>query len=174
MDEKIKAGLEKVLGSHFDVLFRGELIFPRFRVLSYERYDEKTYKTKLEFIYLDCMNPSQDYILRNDESISKPIVPIELVHIINTEVITWETKEGADTLNLEPYLIDIEDEDEERYRWDDPRLTDSEVEYALSAAGFDKVDISEDEAIKNAVNEFLGSEDADLESIKVRLKPFLT
>ena len=174
MDKKIQAGLEKVLESHFDELFRGELIFPRFRVLSYERSDEKTYKTRLEFIYLDCMNPSQDYILKNEQSISKPVVPIELVHIINTEVIRWETKEGADTLSLEPDLIDLEDEAEELYRWDDPRLTDDEVEYALSAAGFDKRDISEDDDLKQSVIDFLESEDKDFEGIKVRLRPFLT
>jgi len=173
MDERIIVCLEKVLEAYFDELFRGELIFPRFKVLSYARLDEKNYKTKLEIIYLDCVNPSQDYILRNIESISKPIVPIELVHIVNTQIITWDTKEAADSLNLDPYSIDIEDEEEDRYRWDDLRLTDGEVGFALSAAGFDKVDISEDEAIKEAVNEFFCSEDPDLELIKVRLRPFL-
>ena len=75
---------------------------------------------------------------------------------------------------MEPHLIDLEDEAKELYRWDDPRLTDDEVEYALSAAGFDKRDISEDDDLKQSVFDFLGSGDNDFDRIKVRLKPFLT
>ena len=48
MDEKIKSGVEGVLKFNFDKLFRGgDLYFPRFKVLAYERADEKTYKAKL-------------------------------------------------------------------------------------------------------------------------------
>jgi hypothetical protein len=173
VNEQIKAGLVKVLDSHFDVLFRGELIFPRFKVIGYERVDDKTYKARLEFMYLDCTNINQDYILKNEESISKPILPIEMVHIINTQVITWKNKEEADSLNLEPEMIDLIDETEEIYKWNDPRITDDEIEYALSASGFDKESISEDDGLKKSLDEFLASEDQDLEAAKVRLKSFL-
>jgi hypothetical protein len=173
MDEKIKSGLEGVLKSHFDELFRGDLYFPRFRVLGYERVDEKTYKAKLELLYLDCHNESGPYLLRNVESISNPVLPIELIHLITTEVITWQTKEDADTLSLDPYLIDIENEVEERYGWDDLIISDLEVEYALSAAGLDKYDVSQDDYLNKVVMTFLNSDDKELESIKKRLKPFL-
>ena len=173
MDEQIKSGLAKVLNSHFDVLFRGELIFPRFKVIGYERISDTTYKVKLEFIYLDCINIHQDYILKNEEAISKPILPLEMVHIINTQVITWSSKEGADNLNLEPDLIDLTEETEELYRWNDPRITDAEIDYALSASGFDKESISEDEDLKSSLNEFLASNDEDLKAARARLKPFL-
>ena len=173
MDEKIKSGLEKVLDSHFDVLFRGELIFPRFKVIGYERISDTTYKARLEFIYLDCININQDYILKNEEAISKPILPIEMVHIINTQVITWSSKEGADNLNLEPDLIDLTEETEELYKWSDPRITDAEIDYALSASGFDKQSISEDDDLKKSLDEFLTSDDEDLKAAKIRLKSFL-
>jgi hypothetical protein len=173
MDEKIKSGLEGVLKSHFDELFRGDLYFPRFRVLGYERVNERTYKTKLELLYLDCHNESGSYLLRNEESISNPILPMELIHLITTEVITWQTKEDADTLSLDPYLIDTEDEVEERYRWDDLRISDVEVEYALSAAGLDKHDVFQDDYLNKVVMNFLDSDDKELESIRKRLKPFL-
>jgi len=173
MDEKIKSGLEWVLKSHFDELFRGDLYFPRFKVLAYERVDEKTYKAKLELLYLDCHNESGPYLLRNEESISNPVLPIELIHLITTEVITWQTKEDADALALEPYLIDIENEVEDQYRWDDLRISDFEVEYALSAAGLGKYDVSQDDCLNKVVMTFLNSDDKELESIKKRLKPFL-
>lgn len=173
MDKKIKEGLEAILKSHFDELFRGELHFPRFRLLDYERVDEKTYKAQLELIYLDCHNDTNPLII-NEDSIFNPVLPAELIHIINTETISWDSKEDADALNMEPSSIDLEAELEEVYKWDDLRISDDEVGYALSSAGFDKFDISEDLDLKAKVEAFLNSEGTtELEAVKSRLKPFL-
>ncbi len=174
MDKKIKEGLELILKSHFDELFRGELYFPRFRLLGYERVDDKTYKAQLELIYLDCHNDSNPLII-NEDSIFNPVLPAELIHIINTEIISWDSKEDADALNMEPSSIDLETELEEIYKWDDLRISDDEIGYALSSAGFDKFDISENLDLKAKVEAFLNSGGTvELEAVKSRLKPFLT
>ena len=172
MDQKIKAGLEAILGSHFDDLFRGELYFPRFRLLDYERVDEKTYEAKLELLYLDCHNESNPLIV-NESSIFNPVLPSKLIRLINTETICWDSKEDADNLNMEPTSIEFDTEIEEVYSWDDLRISDDEVRSALSSAGFDKVDISEDSDLKVKVEAFLNSDGAaDLDAVKSRLKPF--
>ena len=174
MDEKIKSALESILSSHYDELFRGDLSFPRFNVLSYERVDEKSYKVRLELLLLDCNNDSAPYLFKNEPSIFKPIVPLELVHLINNELITWETKEEADALNSDPYLIDLESEEvEEAFKWDDPRITDSEICYSLSAAGIDRDAIAADDDLNKFIRDFLESVNKDLSSIKTRLKPLL-
>ena len=174
MDEKIKSDLKSILSSHYDELFRGELSFPRFNVLSYERVDEKSYRVRLELLLLDCNNDSAPYLFKNEPSIFKPVVPLELVHLINDEIITWETKEDADALSPEPYLIELESEEvEEAFKWDDPRITDSEIYYSLSAAGIDKDAISADDDLNKVIRDFLETDNKDLSSIKTRLKPFL-
>lgn len=172
MDEKIQSGLQKVLGIYFDEVFRGELHFPRFRILSYDRRDDKTYQVRLELIYLDCHNDT-DPLLVNEDSISNPVLPKELIHMINSEVITWDTKEEADALSLEPSLIDVQQESEESLSWDDLRVADEEIKYALSAAGLDKYDISQDEKLNELVMNFLNSSEKSLEKVRLRLRPFL-
>jgi len=174
VDPKIKAGLEAILESHFDEMFRGELYFPRFRLLDYERVDDRTYKAKLELIYMDCHNDS-DPLIVNDNSIFNPVLPSKLIHLINIETISWDSKEAADVLNSEPSLIDFDTEIDEVFGWDDLRISDDEVSFALSLAGFDKFDISEDSDLKAKVEAFLNSEDmADLDAVKSRLRPFLS
>lgn len=102
------------------------------------------------------------------------LVSCGFIQVQEVKTVTLVNVGPAKALSLEPHLIDLEDEAKELYRWDDPRLTDDEVEYALTAAGFDKRDIFEDDDLKQSVIDFLGSEDKDFEGIKVRLKPFLT
>ena len=173
MDEKILSKLTKILDGHYDELFRGELYFPLFKILSYERASDTVYKVTLELLYLDSHNYS-DCAIENTASIFAPVFPRGLNHMITIEVVSWETKEQADELTSDPYLIEIESTlTEEKIEWDDPRTTDEQIENCLSRSGLDPTEIAEDEELKQVVTDFLNSDDPDLESIRNRLKPFL-